>query len=360
MKILKSLPEIQSSPDFYQGDAPVAVTAPFIAEDRVLIGLYGSTLGHACIEVSLQEFEALKAFLYEPQGFRLAVHGIKRIWSSLKLGSKDTYTHLELDPELMAHLLNSGAPEADYTLSHLVHEYLQEDYPLWLQDIADKPYPQVMHEILAIDASFIYQVGSVLNQQIHAGDPDLAFMYTYAEVPLVVILLEMTRYGIGVDGPRAAVVYAETQRKADALLKEVTGGFPANLWKGKDVYAILRRHKILMRLPKKDLSSEDLKRLAGQDPVAAKILEWRNLQTDLQFLRAAAGATRVYPDWNVMTKTSRIYAHNPAIQNVSKDNCRPLMVSCRRLYIAQSRLQPAADASVGEHVSGPRARKGFP
>ena len=96
----------------------------------------------------------------------------------------------------MAHLLNSGGDKEDYALSHLVHEYLQEDYPLWMQEIADRPYPQVMHEILAWDAYLIYQTAYVLNEQIHTADPDLPFVYTYGEVPLVTILLEMSRNGI--------------------------------------------------------------------------------------------------------------------------------------------------------------------
>jgi hypothetical protein len=73
------------------------------------------------------------------------------------------------------------------------HEYLQEVYPLWMQEIADRPYPQVMHEILAVDAYLICQTACVLNEQIHTADPDLAFVYTYGEVPLVTILLEMSR-----------------------------------------------------------------------------------------------------------------------------------------------------------------------
>ena len=178
MKILTSISKIQSNLDFYQGEIPVACSAPFMTSDRVMIGLYGTGLGHACIEVSLQEFENLKSFLYEPQTFRLAIHGIKRIWSSLNLGSLESNTHLILDTELMSYLLNSGASRESYTLSHLAHEYLHEDYPLWLQEIADRPYLQVMHEILAWDAYLIYQLAYVLNEHLHASDPDLAFMYT--------------------------------------------------------------------------------------------------------------------------------------------------------------------------------------
>lgn len=326
MKILKSVKEVQSNPDIYQGEIPVACTAPFMTTDRVFIGLYGPETGHACMDLSPQDFEALKSFLYEPQAFRLAVHGIKRIWSNLNLGSLETKTDLILDTELMSYLLNSGAPKVDYTLSHLVHEYLQEDYPLWLQEIADRPYPQVIHEILAWDAYLIYQPAYVLNEQLHATDPDPAFMYTYGEVPLVTILLDMTRRGVGVNGAKAAVAYAEASIQTDALYEEITGGEKVNLWNGRDVYALLKRHYSGLRKTSKELTTFDLRRMALREPPAAKILEWRDLQTDLSFLRAAAGATRVHPEWNNMTSTGRIYASRPAVQNVDKEKFRPLMV----------------------------------
>jgi DNA polymerase I len=326
MKILTSVSEIKSNPDFYQGDTPVACTAPFMITDSVLIGLYGTGLGHACIELSHKEFEDLKSFLYEPQEFRLAVHGIKRIWSNLSLGSLETNTDLILDTELMAYLLNSGAPEEDYTLSHLVHEYLNEDYPLWLQEIADQDYPKVMHEILAWDAYLIYQVAYVLNEQIHAGDPDLAFMYSYGEVPLVTILLDMTRRGIGVDSAKAAAAYAEATRQAEGLYHEITGDEKINLWNGGEAYELLQCQNRNLRVPRKEITAFDLRRMAPREPLAEKILEWRELQTDLNFLRAAAGATRVHPEWDTLTRTGRIYASRPAVQNVDKEKYRPLMV----------------------------------
>jgi DNA polymerase I len=325
MKILTSISEIQNISDFYQGDIPVACTAPFMTSEKVLIGLYGTRLGHACIDLSLQDFEAFKSFVYEPQAFRLAIQGIKRIWRNLNLGSLESNTHLILDTELMSYLLNSGASKDDYTLSHLAHEYLHEDYPLWLQEIADRPYPKVMHDILAWDAYLIYQVAYVLNDLIHTAEPDLAFMYTYGEVPLVTILLEMTRRGIGVDGAKAAVAYAEGTRQSEALYEEITGGEKVNLWNGREVYDLLRQHNPLLRIPKA-MTASDLERIALREPLAAMILEWRDLQTDLSFLRAAAGAARVHAEWNTMTSTGRIYASRPAVQNVDKEKYRPLLV----------------------------------
>lgn len=61
-------------------------------------------------------------------------------------------------------------------------------------------------------------------------------------------------------------------------------------------------------------------------PLADQILEWRDIETDLNFLKSAAWAERVYPEWNVVSKTGRIHASNPAVQNVNKETCRPFMV----------------------------------
>lgn len=65
--------------------------------------------------------------------------------------------------------------------------------------------------------------------------------------------------------------------------------------------------------------------MASSNPTAAKILEWRDLKPDLDFLKVAAGQSRIHPRWNMMTKTSRITASDPAVQNVHKVRCRPLM-----------------------------------
>jgi DNA polymerase-1 len=351
MKVFSDVHELQSNPDFYQGDTPVALTAPFKAHGRVLIGLYGSTLGHACIDLAPSELETLKAFLYEPQTFRIAVHDIQSIWRTLNLGSLDTNTHLVLDTELMAHLLNSGGDKEDYALSHLVHEYLQKDYPLWMQEIADRPYPKVIHEILAVDAYLIYQTAYVLNEQIHAADSDLPFMYTYGEVPLITILLEMARNGIGVDSPRAAAILVEQQNRSDALQGEITGGLAANLWRKDEIYELWVRHQGTPWPLKRNFTHDDLKRWAPDYPFLAKILEWHELQTDLAFLDAASKSPRVHPEWNIRTKTSRIYARNPAVQNVSKETCRPLLIpshGCTFLKADYKQLQMRLLANISQ------------
>ena len=75
---------------FTQLDHPVALTPPLILDDQVLIGLYCDLTGSACIHIDIDEFIDLKHFLYDPQWFRLLVHGIKRIWENHEIGTLDT------------------------------------------------------------------------------------------------------------------------------------------------------------------------------------------------------------------------------------------------------------------------------
>ncbi len=158
MKIFTSLSELQNTIDFNQLDTPIAITAPFIDNQRVIIGLYSRIFEYACIDTSITEFQSIKEFLYYPQTFRTATHGIQRIWKTLELPDYDTNAGLILDTEILAYLLNSGKDKSEYSLSHLVHEYLSEEYPVWHKALADNPYPDSIRAILAYDAHLIYDL----------------------------------------------------------------------------------------------------------------------------------------------------------------------------------------------------------
>ncbi len=102
----------------------------------------------------------------------------------------NVYTDLILDTETMAYLLNSGKDTSRYLLSHLVHEYLSEEYPLWHRAIADNPCPDSIRAILAYDAHLIYDLAYVLLDKINRAGADLKFMYFHVQLPLIKILLE--------------------------------------------------------------------------------------------------------------------------------------------------------------------------
>ncbi len=56
MYIYKDAEQIKQLSIFGQLDYPVALTAPLIAEDRALIGLYCYSTGAACIDIDVHEF----------------------------------------------------------------------------------------------------------------------------------------------------------------------------------------------------------------------------------------------------------------------------------------------------------------
>jgi DNA polymerase I len=326
MEIYTSTEQIKQLGIFTQGNHPVALTPPLIVEDKVLVGLYCELNGSACIHVDVQEFKDLKQFFYDPQWFRLLSHGIKRIWDALEIGTLDTHTHLIADTEIIAYLLDSGRAEHEYSLSYLARRYLDINYPNRSLEICDTVYPESVYEILTEDACLIWDLASVLLDKM---DADLRWFYFYGELKIALILNEMSRYGIPVDGTVAAQVYRDTLTNMKNLAAEITEGRELNLWDGSHVYALLkdREPKSLSRAARRtqEVSHGELKQIAYSSSVAAKIIEWRDLQTDLSFLKAAAGEARIHPRWNFLTKTSRITGSNPAVQNVSKVRCRPLM-----------------------------------
>jgi DNA polymerase I len=326
MEIYTSTEQIKHLSIFSQGEHPVALTPPLILEDRVLVGLYSELTGPACIHVDIHEFVDLKRFLYDPQWFRLLSHGIKRIWEQLEIGTLDTHTHLIADTEIMAYLLDSGRGEHEYSLSYLARRYLDINYPNRSVELYDKDYPESLYEILSEDAYLIWDLASVLLDQM---DAELRWFYFYGELKIALILNEMSRYGIPVDGDAATQVYRDTLTQMKRLADEITEGRELILWDGSHIYILLkdREPKTLSRAARRtqEVSHGELKQIACSSAVAAKIIEWRDLQTDLSFLKAAAGESRIHPEWNFMTKTSRITASNPAVQNVSKVRCRPLM-----------------------------------
>ncbi len=326
MEIYTSTEQIKNLSIWTQGEHPVALTPPLIAGDKVLIGLYCEVTGSACINVEAQEFLDLKRLLYDPQWFRLMSHGIKRTWEQQGIGSLDTHSHLIADTEIMAYLLDSGRAEQEYSLSYSAHRYLGVNYPNRSVEIRDTGYPEALYQILAEDAYLIWDLAVVLLDQM---DADQRWFYFYGELKIALILNEMSSYGIPVDGAAAAQAYRDALVQSKKLSDSITGGKDLNLWDSSHVYALLKDKEPKSLAPaglrSQEVSHGELQSMASSVAVAGQILEWRDLQTDLSFLRTAAGKSRIHPRWNFMTKTSRITASNPAVQNANKLRCRPLM-----------------------------------
>lgn len=321
MEIYTDAAQVKSLSWFQQGDYPIAVTPPLVLPDEVYIGLYCELSRSSVIRVPVSEFDELKSFLYDPLGFRLVTHGIKRIWEEHGIGRVETFTDFIADTEILAYLLDSSKSEAECSLSSLAWTYRNFRYSNRSLELDNND----ILEILRDDAILIYDLGVILLDEM---DDDLRWLFFFVELRVALILNEMSRYGLPVDGPASSLLYRETLERAEALETSLLGGRELKLWSAADVYRLLRaddpKELTQAQHRRREVSSKELKYLSGE--TAAAILEWRDLQPELGFLRAAAGQDRVHPRWDFWTKTARIVASQPAVQSVSRELRHRLMV----------------------------------
>jgi DNA polymerase-1 len=316
----------------------VALTAPLIIRDRVLIGFALSPGESQCSALSHNEFQALCSSLYLRVHAPCVYHGLKRIWEDLDqrgLGTdlqpdKDIDINKIDDTRLIAFLLDPDSSDevkfGDYrvqeqlTLAHVAYQYLGHDYPYRITEIVDRASLGLAAEILAHDAGLIWELGEKLPSLMSS---DLHKLYRNLELPLMLVLDDMRRVGIGFDGAACAELVKETERSMAALAQEITGAASVDLTAHEDVYRFLIDQGIPLKVSPAQLKRGGLKKpleeIAQAYPVVRKILAWWDMGTELGFLRRWAGHDRIHPVWGqIRSATSRIYARNPAVQNVSR------------------------------------------
>lgn len=301
--------------------APVALTAPLCLKDTALIGFYSEVSGSGCIQVPLKDLPAAGKDLYLPSGGHIIAHGLKHIWEYLGIGDPDLDAKLITDTKLMGYLLDPDLDEDGLTLSSLASLYGFEDHPHLAVNVRGKGYTKAFEEGLAHDAELIFRLTEELRAHMPAA---LGKVYRHIELPLMVLLNEMHRTGIGVDRTECAKQRAATEQSLATLEQQILGGHQVNLNSDRETFLFLIGQGIQFTDPfvyaKQRTSSSDLEEIAYQYPVAEKILEWRSLTNDLAFLRRGAQYDRVHPVWGqTRSATSRIYARDPAVQNVSRD-----------------------------------------
>ena len=129
--------------------------------------------------------------------------------------------------------------------------------------------------------------------------------------------------GIGVDGTTAQKERVRISRGIAELEQRITGGEKINLMSPSEVFHLLMKRGVRFKsefvYAIRMATTPALEEIAHLYPVVQDILDWRSMVTDLAFLNKAAGHDRVHPVWQqTRAATSRIYARDPAVQNVSR------------------------------------------
>jgi DNA polymerase I len=316
----------------------VALTAPLVIDQNVLIGFAVSPEEAYCAGVPLNEFTALCPSLCLYVNAPRIFHGLKRIWEFLDGRGlhqvTDADKHIDInnieDTKLLAYLLDpdSGREvefgderiQEELTLAYVAHRYLGHSYPYRITDIYDNPTLEKLSEVLAHDAGLIFQLADTLPSLM---SPNLTKLYRNLELPLMLLLDDMRRVGIGFDGVRCAELITEAERAMASLAAVITGGKSLDLTSHKEVHDFLVAQGVPLQVAPAYVRRRGLKRpleqIAHNYPLVRQVLEWWDMGGDLGFLRRWTGHTRIHPVWGQSrSATSRIYARSPAVQNISR------------------------------------------
>jgi DNA polymerase-1 len=185
---------------------------------------------------------------------------------------------------------------------------------------------------------------------------DLLRVYHHLELPLMVVLDLMRRVGVGVDGTTAQKERVRISRGITELEQRITGGETINLMSPSDVFHLLIKRGVRFKsefvYAIRMVTTPALEEIAHVYPVVQDILDWRSMVTDLAFLHRATGHDRVHPIWQqTRAGTSRIYARDPAVQNVSRSLREKIMVASREKVLLKADYSQA-QLRILAHLSG--------
>ncbi len=145
----------------------------------------------------------------------------------------------------------------------------------------------------------------------------------HVELPLMSLLDQMRRVGIGVDGAACSQEAQRIEREMARLAHEITGGAEVDLRSDREVFRFLVAQGVQFQdqgvYQWQKISNRILEDTAAHYPFVQKVMDYREMMQDLSFLRQASGRDRLHPVWGqTRSATSRMYARNPAVQNVSR------------------------------------------
>jgi DNA polymerase I len=306
-----------------QNKDALAVTAPFMLSNNIFIGFHTSSGGSFLVGITHDDLSQIAELLYMPKAFPIIVHGLKRIWEFLDVSVEDLDTKLITDTKLIAYLLDPDAGRGDgLTLTHLANQYLAKDYPHFAVEVQAKGPRPALHDLLMSDAQTIWELGQELPRLM---SKELLKLYRDMELPLTPVLYRMHKTGIGIDPVAAEQERMSLSRDIAELQQRLTGGEAINVMSPTEVYHFLVRLGVQFEDPARAYAAQKAKTrllegMAHLYPVIQDVLDLRSMIQDLSVLNEAIKQDRAHPMWQqTRSGTSRIYAREPAVQNISRN-----------------------------------------
>ncbi len=229
------------------------------------------------------------------------------------------------DTMLMAYLVN--AEGRDFTLGQVSWNYL--NFRIDSQSQQYSLIPDVGEDTLCEEAVAVQRLKEKLSPLIE--EKGMTDLMLDVELPLISVLAEMERLGVGVDKGLLAEMSAEIGLEADRIARRIyfLAGEEFNLNSPKQLSEVLFE-KLELPAPRKSGKAghrstgvEVLESLSGEHEIAGLILEYREMSklknTYLDSLPKLISPVtgRIHTSYNQMvTSTGRLSSSNPNLQNI--------------------------------------------
>jgi len=187
---------------------PLAISPPIEVEDSFMMGLANGDIPEGiCMHLPLSALSEVAALLFT-NGDRetpVYVHSLKQLINWFYKRNIVIPIDRFRDVSIAAYLLkppekDRGEDWQDFLLSSRVRDHIKAEYPFLPRQVEREGYPEVLFNRVTADASSVWQLGEKLIPELQS-DPQLYRLYADVEMPLVSVLAEMERDGIGVDLP---------------------------------------------------------------------------------------------------------------------------------------------------------------
>ncbi|MBC6401197.1 MAG: DNA polymerase I [Ekhidna sp.] len=234
--------------------------------------------------------------------------------------------HFLLDPELR----NSMDLLADRYLNYKTIPYESVVGPKGKnQKTIDRIDPKMVSDYACEDADITLQLKEILTKKI--DERKLNGLLHEVEEPLSFVLAEMEYEGVKVDTTALGKMSGELDEISRRVQQEIfeAAGVDFNIGSPKQLGEILFERLKLVENPKKTKSGqyatgeEILSKLAGEHPIAAKVLEFREYQklkstyVDALPKLISPNSHRIHTDYRqTVATTGRLSSNNPNLQNI--------------------------------------------
>jgi len=315
---------------------PFAISPPIEIENSFMMGVANDDLlEYVRIHLPLSALSEVAKLLFTrgDRDIPVYVHSLKQLINWFYKRNVLIPTDRFRDVSIAAYLLKP--PEADkgenwqeFLLSSLVRDHLGRAYPFLPRQVEREGYPEVLFNRLTKDACSVWALGEKLIPELQS-DPQLYSLYTGVEMPLVSVLAEMERDGIGVDLPKIRRAWPRIEAACMILCSQVTEAYgqPLNPFSATQIRDFL--HSACgTRLKQSDSVDDDLlKGLRARHPLIRKLLAWRKLYEAIRFFKNVSNRDRCYPTWwQTRASTGRIVCTDPALQSLPRSFRRRYLV----------------------------------